>query len=61
MSTNEKRFIVLNKDEILAEEVKTFPSLHDKISRSYQDRGVIIRAWVEVDEKLEFWEDGMCC
>ena len=40
MSTNEKRFTVLNEDEIPAEEVENFPSLYEKSSRSYRDRGV---------------------
>ena len=43
MSTNKKRFIVLNEDEVLAEEVKKFPCLYDENSRSYQDKGVVIR------------------
>ena len=38
VSKNKKRFTVLNKDEILAEEVKKFPSLYDKSSRSYRQR-----------------------
>ena len=40
MSTNKKGFTVLNKDEILAEEMKTFPCLFDKSSRLYQDREI---------------------
>ena len=38
MSTNKKGFTVLKKDEILAEEVKKFPCLYDKSSRSYRER-----------------------
>ena len=41
MSTNNKRFTVLNKDEILAEEVKKFPCLYDKSRRSYRQRDVV--------------------
>ena len=35
MSTNNKRFAVLNEDEILAEGVENFPCLYDKGSCSY--------------------------
>ena len=35
MSTNKKRFTVLNEDEILAKKVENFPCLYDKSSRSY--------------------------
>ena len=38
MPTNKKWFTVLNENEILAEEVKMFPCLHDKGSRSYWER-----------------------
>ena len=61
MSTNQKRFIVLNEGAILAEEVKKFLCLYDKNSCSYRDEGVVRNAWVEVAEKLEFLEDGQCC
>ena len=53
MSTNKKRFTVLNEAEILAEEVKKFPCLYDKSSCSYRNRGVVRDAWVEVAKKLE--------
>ena len=39
MLTNEKRFTVLNENEIPEEEVEKFPCLYDKSSRSYRDRG----------------------
>ena len=52
MLANKKRFTVLNKDEILAEEVKKFPCLYDKSSRSYQQRDVVKNAWVQLTEKL---------
>ena len=58
MSTNKKRFTVLNEDEILVEKVKKFRCLYDKSSRSYWDGGVVRNAWVEIAEKLEFLEDG---
>ena len=61
LPTNKRRFTVLNEDEILAEEVKKFPCLYDKSSRSYRDRGIIRKAWVEVAKKLEFLEDDKCC
>ena len=61
MPTNKKRFTLLNEDEILAEEVKKFPCLYGKSSRSYRDRGVVRNAWVEVAKKLNFLEDGKCC
>ena len=59
MSTN--KFTFLNEDEILAEEVKTFHCLYYNGSRSYQGRGVVRHAWVEVVKKVEFLEDGKCC
>ena len=61
LPTNKRRFTVLNEDEILAEEVKKFPCLYDKSGRSYRDRGIIRKAWVEVAKKLEFLEDDKCC
>ena len=60
MSTNKKRFTVLNENEMLAKEVKKFPC-NDRSSRSYWDRGVVRNAWVKVAEKLEFLEDCKCC
>ena len=65
MLANKKRFTVLNKDEILAEEVKKFPCLYDKSSCSYWQIDVVKNASVEVTEKLWFLEDGfkfiICC
>ena len=58
MPTNKKWFTILNENEILAEEVKMFPCLHDKGSRSYWERDVVRNTWVENAEKLEFLEDG---
>ena len=58
MSTNKKRFTVLNKDEILAEKVKKCPCLYEKGSRSYRQRDILRNASMEVAEKLEFLEDG---
>ena len=60
MSINKKGFTVLNKDEILTEEVKMFPCLYDKTRRSYRERerDVLGNAWVVVAKKLEFFEDG---
>ena len=51
MLANKKRFTVLNKGEILAEEVKKFPCLYGKSSHSYQQRNVK-NAWVELTDKL---------
>ena len=48
---------MLNKDEILAEEVK-FSFLYDKTICSYQQKDVVRNALVEVAEKLEFLEDS---
>ena len=58
MSTNKKRFTVLNEYEILAEVVKEFPCLYHKSCRSHRERNVVRNAWVEVAKKLDFLEDS---
>ena len=60
MSTNKKGFTVLNEDEILAEELKKFPYLYDKVSQLSQDWGVVRNSWVVVAAKIAFLEDIKC-
>ena len=66
MSTNKKRFIGLNEDEILAEEVKKFPCLYDCMPVCLYSSLFVLRQGCRKKclgadaEKLEFLEDGKC-
>ena len=46
------------QEEQLAEEVWLYPTLYNKSDKGCKERDVIINAWYNMVEKLDFIEDG---
>ena len=54
----DKKILSLQEDELLSEEVRSFPCVYDKSQKGYKEKDVVRNAWSKVAEKLDFIEDG---
>ena len=48
--------LLLSQEELLAEQVKLYPSLYDKSDSFYKERDVVRNAWEVVSLTLDFVE-----
>ena len=50
--------INLVEEQKLCELVCAYPVIYDKSNKGYKERDVVVNAWVEISQSLEFVNDG---
>ena len=58
MADENRKFLSLEQEEILAETIRSYKILYDKSSKGYKEKDAVVNAWNDVAEKLEFTESG---
>ena len=46
------------ENEEFAESVREFPCLYDKLKKEYKDKNIVMNAWKEVSDQLNFIENS---
>ena len=55
----DKKNLNIQEDEMLSEEVRKYPVLHDKSHKGYKEKVAVENAWNEVIKNIEFIENGI--